>query len=80
MKCQIRGPVFALLESQLVDSATGQLTEACKSTHAYSVNAKDLQVRDEGIQAPDISTTASETASTGFHLNKIAFDTLSLHY
>ncbi len=71
--------VFALLESQLADSATGQLTEALQinSMHILSI-AKDLQVRMRASVAPDISTVMSEIRIIRDRRNKIhAFDTLS---
>jgi hypothetical protein len=71
--------VFALLESQLADSATGQLTEALQinNMHILSI-AKDLQVRMRASVAPDISTVMSEIRIIRDRRNKIhAFDTLS---
>ncbi len=71
--------VFALLESQLADSATGQLTEALQinSMHILSI-ARDLQVRMRASVAPDISTVMSEIRVIRDRRNKIhAFDTLS---
>ena len=74
-----QGTVFALLESQLADSATGQLTEALQinGMHILSI-AKDLQARMRASVAPNTSTVMSEIRIIRDRRNKIhAFDTLS---
>ncbi len=74
-----QGTVFALLESQLADSATGQLTEALQINGMHILGiAKDLQARMRASVAPDISTVMSEIRIIRDRRNKIhAFDTLS---
>ncbi len=50
-----QGTVFALLESQLADSATGQLTEALQINGMHILGiARDLQARMRASVAPDI--------------------------
>jgi hypothetical protein len=74
-----QGTVFALLESQLADTATGLLTEALHihGMHILSI-AKELQAKMGNSAVPDIAVVISEVRTIRDRRNKIhPFDTLS---